>query len=84
MFYIYIIQSDKDKGLYIGRTNNLERRLSEHNNGRVSSTKSRRPFKILEITKTDSEKDSVVIEKEHKKGYKREKIKKKYNIGGFA
>ena len=46
MFYLYIIKSKIDEKLYVGSTDNLRRRLSEHNNGKVKSTKSRRPFEL--------------------------------------
>ncbi|OGI94274.1 hypothetical protein A3A03_01485 [Candidatus Nomurabacteria bacterium RIFCSPLOWO2_01_FULL_40_18] len=44
MFYVYILKSSRDDNLYIGSTNDLRRRLSEHNDGKVRSTKARRPF----------------------------------------
>jgi len=47
MWYVYILQSGKDKNLYVGSTNSIRRRLTEHNSGKVDSTKSRAPF-ILE------------------------------------
>lgn len=80
MFYVYFLKSVKDNGLYIGKTNNLKRRLNEHDLGLVQSTKSRRPFMLLgyEIYKTQNE--SIKMEKEWKKGYKREELKNKYNI----
>jgi len=46
-FYVYILISQKDHKLYIGYTNNLRRRLSEHARGEVSSTKNRRPFRLI-------------------------------------
>ncbi len=46
MYYVYILKSLKDEKLYIGSTNNLRRRLSEHNDGLNRSTKARRPFEI--------------------------------------
>ena len=46
-FYVYILLSKKDDRLYIGYTNNLRRRLSQHAKGEVSSTKNRRPFKLI-------------------------------------
>lgn len=46
MFYLYILKSKKDDNLYIGSTNNLRRRLFEHNNGMTKSTQSRRPFEL--------------------------------------
>ena len=36
MWYIYILQSKKDDGLYIGYTNNLKKRVKEHNKSILS------------------------------------------------
>ncbi|MEK7136339.1 MAG: GIY-YIG nuclease family protein [Patescibacteria group bacterium] len=47
MFFLYILGSLKDHDLYVGSTNDLKKRLEEHNLGKVRSTKSRRPFKLL-------------------------------------
>jgi len=82
MYFVYILKSLKDNNLYVGRTNNFERRFKEHNSGKVQSTKSRRPFALIEKFGVESEMDSVALEKNLKKGYNREEIKRKY--GGFA
>lgn len=37
MFYVYLIQNDNGQ-LYIGFTNNLERRIAEHKSGKVITT----------------------------------------------
>ncbi len=47
MFYVYILKSKKDGGLYVGFTNDLNRRLKEHNSGSTFSTKSRIPFELI-------------------------------------
>ena len=47
MFYVYAIQSGKNKRVYIGQSDCLERRLGEHNAGQVSSTKNDRPWVLL-------------------------------------
>jgi putative endonuclease len=46
--YIYILKC-KDKTLYTGYTNNLQRRLSEHNDSKKGAryTKMRRPVKLV-------------------------------------
>ena len=46
-YYIYLIKSLKDNHYYIGQTNNLEKRLAQHNSGKVKSTSKRRPFKLI-------------------------------------
>ena len=58
MFYVYLLNSNRDKELYIGFTNNLERRVKEHNNGLVPSTKLRKPFELIYCKGYKSEKDA--------------------------
>ena len=45
--YVYLLQSQKDRKYYLGWTTDLLRRLGEHNEGLNSSTKSRKPFKLI-------------------------------------
>ena len=47
MYYLYILKSKKDNRLYIGYSVDLKRRFIEHNNGRVLSTRNRRPLELL-------------------------------------
>ena len=48
MFYdIYVIESIKNKNLYIGYTRNISHRLKEHNQGLNFSTKSDIPWKLI-------------------------------------
>ena len=47
MYYVYILRSLKDKKLYIGYSENLKRRFSDHQKGQVSSTKPRRPLELV-------------------------------------
>lgn len=44
MYYAYIIKSIKNKSFYVGITNNLERRLQEHNSGKLKNTRNKRPW----------------------------------------
>lgn len=44
MYYVYVLYSMKDFGLYIGYSTDLDRRISEHNDGLSKSTAHRRPF----------------------------------------
>lgn len=47
MYYVYILQSQKDHSLYIGYTTNLEKRVADHNNGKSQATKPFRPYKLI-------------------------------------
>lgn len=58
MFYVYVLQSLKDKKYYIGFSTDLRRRIKDHNSGGTKSTKSRRPFRLLYYEAHHSEKDA--------------------------
>jgi len=47
MYYVYILQSKKDNRLYIGYTNDLQKRFKEHNSGISLATKPFRPYKLI-------------------------------------
>jgi putative endonuclease len=47
MAYLYILQSLKNFRYYIGSTNNIDRRLDEHNSGKSKYTKIIRPLKLV-------------------------------------
>ncbi|MEQ9468858.1 MAG: GIY-YIG nuclease family protein [Ekhidna sp.] len=47
MFYVYAIRSDSRNYIYVGLTDNLERRLSEHNGGKNKTTRPYRPFVLI-------------------------------------
>lgn len=47
MFYTYVLRSQKDKKLYIGYCADLRKRFSEHNQGKVDSTKARCPLDLV-------------------------------------
>ena len=47
MYLVYVIKSEKDGRLYVGFTENLERRISEHNAGKTKSTKGYIPWILV-------------------------------------
>lgn len=47
MFYTYVLESLKDRDLYVGYTRYLDKRLEEHNQGLSFATKSKRPWRII-------------------------------------
>ena len=74
-YYVYILYSQKDKGLYIGFTDDLRARVARHNSGSVSSTKERAPFTLLHYEYFLSEKDARSREVFLKSGYGRRHLK---------
>ncbi|MBN1693698.1 MAG: GIY-YIG nuclease family protein [Dehalococcoidales bacterium] len=47
MWYVYVLRSARDKELYIGSTDDISRRLTQHNSGEIEATKAKVPL-ILE------------------------------------
>lgn len=73
MYYVYLLKSQKDSKLYTGVTNDLRRRLLEHNSGRSKSTANRRPFKLVYYEAYQAKEDANLRERKLKRynnGYK--------------
>jgi len=47
MYFVYVLKSESSGRRYVGMTNNLERRLKEHNSGKMKSTKAFIPWEII-------------------------------------
>ena len=56
-YYVYILQSIKKNNLYVGYTENLRKRLQEHNRGLNFSTKSHRPWQLIHYEAYRNKKD---------------------------
>ena len=50
MFFCYILESTKSGRFYVGHAEDLERRLVEHNNGRVVATRNKGPWEVVVIS----------------------------------
>ena len=62
-FFVYILKSGKDGGLYVGMSSEVEKRLLAHNRGATTSTKHRRPFTLVYC---ESHPDRVTARKREK------------------
>jgi putative endonuclease len=67
MFTTYILYSDNLKRYYTGQTEDLERRLSEHNRGKTSGMKSGIPWRIVFRKDFLTRNEAVQLEMEIKK-----------------
>ncbi len=77
MWYTYILQSEKNKTLYVGSTDNIERRFKEHNDGQGGDfTRRNRPYKLIFYEAYLVKSDALRAEKFFKSGYGREVLKK--------
>ena len=68
MFYVYVLQSELDEGLYIGFTSDLKRLLAEHQEGKSFSTSYRRPWRLIYYEAYVEESDALGRERYLKSG----------------
>ncbi|MBU1101541.1 MAG: GIY-YIG nuclease family protein [Bacteroidetes bacterium] len=78
-FYVYILQSEKDSNFYTGYTKDINKRLTEHNSGRVESTKNRRPFRLVYWEGCLNQQDATRREKYLKTAWGKRYIKNRLN-----
>lgn len=62
-YYVYILQSKKDNKFYTGYTLNLKLRFKLHMEGKVESTKNRKPFKLIYYEACLNQQDATHREK---------------------
>lgn len=61
-YYVYVLRINNGQ-LYVGSTNNLVRRVTEHKNGKVFTTKKYLPIALIHYETYDSEKEARLREK---------------------
>jgi putative endonuclease len=75
MYYVYAISSLERNYIYVGLTDNVERRLSEHNSGKNKTTKPYSPFVVIYFEECNSRIEARIKEKYFKSGIGKEKLK---------
>lgn len=68
MYYTYVLRSQKGGNLYIGFTEDLERRIVDHNSGKVKSTKYRMPLELVYYEACRNQDDALHREKYSPRG----------------
>lgn len=88
MYYVYVLQSQKNKDLYIGKCADLKVRFKRHNDGYVRSTQSYRPWKLVYyeayLTKTDADIREIQLKKHAAKINLKSQIKNSLEDGLVA
>ncbi|MCW5912373.1 MAG: GIY-YIG nuclease family protein [Cyclobacteriaceae bacterium] len=77
MWFVYVIKSINHPFAYIGSTNDLERRLTQHNNGLSQSTKHYAPFVLDAYVAVRSETRARELERYFKTGSGKAVLKKR-------
>ncbi|MHB8880680.1 MAG: GIY-YIG nuclease family protein [Thermodesulfovibrionales bacterium] len=74
-YYVYVIRSTEKKYIYVGLTNDPERRIIEHNSKKERTTRSYAPFKTILIEEFGSRVEARRREKYLKSGIGKEYLK---------
>jgi len=80
MYYVYLLQSQKDGRFYIGQTQNVEERLIYHNSGRSTYTRHKGPWVLLAYKEYDSRGEAMKEELRLKKLRNKERIKEEFGL----
>ena len=65
-FFLYILQSEKNRKYYIGITKDIEIRLNQHNRGVGKSTRSNRPWRLVYTEEYNTWSEAAIREKQIK------------------
>lgn len=77
MYYVYVLKSLSFDRIYIGLTDNVEKRLEEHNSGKTKSTKGYKPYELAFVEQFKTRIEAREREKFLKSGSARKRIKEK-------
>ena len=79
LWYVYVLYSPSSRRFYTGMTQDFERRIQEHNNGKTKSTKGFRPWKLVYSEVAEDRVSARNRESFLKSGIGREWIRKRLN-----
>ncbi len=86
MHYTYLLKSEKDGEWYTGCCSDLRKRFKEHQDGRVHSTKNRRPLELIYYEACLNQQDAFAREKFLKSGmgkrYLKNRLKRFLSLTG--
>jgi putative endonuclease len=77
MWYVYILRSVKDNNLYVGSSDNIRRRFTDHNSGKVDSTRGRVPFRLEAYIAVKDKTRAIELEQYFKTGSGRALLQKR-------
>ena len=75
MFYVYVLSSVARNYIYVGMSSDIERRISDHNNGYNKTTKPYRPFRVILVEEYETRDLARKREKYLKSGVGKEYLK---------
>ena len=76
MFYVYAISSLEHNYIYVGLTQDIDKRIKRHNDGRERTTRFYKPFELIFSEVCITRIEARQREKYWKSGVGKEKLKK--------
>jgi putative endonuclease len=73
-YFVYIIQSLTNDSYHIGSTQNIEKRLQRHNQGRSQYTKPKSPWQLVHLEEFSNKSDAIKRENQIKRLKSRQSI----------
>jgi putative endonuclease len=62
-YFVYILNSELTGTSYVGHTSSLEKRITEHNNGKSHSTRNKKPWKTVHKEEHQTRSEIIQIQK---------------------
>jgi len=63
MYFVYVLKSKTKLKTYVGYTNNISKRLKEHNQGKSSFSKRYKPWILIYLERFKTKKEAIKREK---------------------
>ena len=80
MFFVYVISSKIRSYIYVGLTQNVDVRVSQHNHGKEKTTKPYQPFDLILVEHYSTRAEARKREKQLKSGSGKEWLKKEFGL----
>jgi putative endonuclease len=74
MYYVYILQNLRTKQYYKGLTDNVSRRLNQHNKNKVKFTQNKHPLRLIHVEICNDRNEARKMELFFETGFGREII----------
>jgi putative endonuclease len=78
MYYVYILLNEAKTRTYTGVTDDVDKRLAEHNAGRVKSSQLYRPYEVIHIESFETLSEARQKEKYYKSTGGRRRLRKMF------
>jgi len=68
VYFVYILESQKDQSLYVGSTEDVKKRLAEHNSGKSKYSSAKIPYVLKWFCAFPNKQQALKFEKYLKQG----------------